>query len=89
MNFLRLRQVVSVTGLSRMTIWRLEQAGEFPRRRQLGPRSVAWLECDVERWMVSHPDLRRGALRSDHCFVSGANVSTAVTRRKNVLAFYY
>jgi prophage regulatory protein len=49
MNFLRLRQVVSVTGLSRMTIWRLERAGEFPRRRQLGARSVAWLQSEVEQ----------------------------------------
>jgi prophage regulatory protein len=55
MNFLRLRQVVSVTGLSRMTIWRLERAGEFPRRRQLGARSVAWLQSEVEEWIESRP----------------------------------
>jgi len=47
--------VVSVTGLSRMTIWRLERSGGFPRRRQLGPRSVAWLESDVEEWIHSRP----------------------------------
>lgn len=55
MNFLRLRQVISVTGLSRMTIWRLERAGEFPRRRQLGARSVAWLQSEVEQWIESRP----------------------------------
>jgi len=30
MKFLRLRQVIQVTGLSRMTIYRLELAGKFP-----------------------------------------------------------
>jgi prophage regulatory protein len=55
MNFLRLRQVVSVTGLSRMTIWRLERAGEFPRRRQLGARSVAWLQSEVDAWIEWRP----------------------------------
>lgn len=32
---LRVRQVKQVTGLSRMTLYRLELAGEFPQRRQL------------------------------------------------------
>jgi hypothetical protein len=31
------------TGLSRMTICRLELAGEFPERRQLSRNSGAWL----------------------------------------------
>ncbi|MEP7247853.1 MAG: AlpA family transcriptional regulator [Gammaproteobacteria bacterium] len=55
MSFLRLRQVVSVTGLSRMTIWRLERAGGFPQPRQLGARSVAWLQSEVEQWIESRP----------------------------------
>ena len=35
MKFLRIRQVMQLTGLSRMTIYRLELAGKFPKRRQL------------------------------------------------------
>ena len=54
-KFLRVCQVISVTGLSRMTIWRLERSGGFPLRRQLGPRSVAWLQSDVEGWIKSRP----------------------------------
>jgi prophage regulatory protein len=42
MKFLRVKQVMQVTGLSRMTIYRLELAGEFPKRRQLSKNSVAW-----------------------------------------------
>ena len=55
MRMLRLKEVVRVKGLARMTIWRLERKGEFPLRRQLGPRSVAWLQGDVEEWIASRP----------------------------------
>lgn len=54
-RLLRIRQVMEVTGLSRMTIYRLEQAGKFPRRRQLGANSVAWSEADISQWADSRP----------------------------------
>jgi prophage regulatory protein len=55
MKFLHIRQVIQVTGLSRMTIFRLELAGQFPKRRRLCENSVAWLESDIESWADSHP----------------------------------
>ena len=55
MKFLRIRQVMQVTGLSRMTIYRLELAGKFPKRRQLSQNSVAWLESDIAAWADSRP----------------------------------
>lgn len=58
MKFLRIREVIQLTGLSRMTIFRLELAGEFPQRRQLGKNSVAWLESDLEEWAGSRPMVR-------------------------------
>lgn len=42
MRFLRIRQMMQVTGSSRMTIHRLEIAGQFPRRRQLSGNAVAY-----------------------------------------------
>jgi len=62
MKLLRIKQVIDVTGLSRMTLWRLEKAGRFPTRRRLGDHSVAWLESDIERWIESRPCVN---LRSD------------------------
>ncbi len=53
MRFLRIDEVIGKVGLSRPTIWRLERAGEFPRRRQLGQNSVGWVEEEVEEWMQS------------------------------------
>ncbi len=55
MRLLRTKQVVELTGLSRMTIYRLEKSGAFPARRQLGSNSVAWLEEDVSAWVGSRP----------------------------------
>jgi prophage regulatory protein len=65
MRFLRIRQVMQLTGLSRMTIYRLELAGAFPKRRRLAENSVAWLESDIEAWADSRPvQALRGTLRS-------------------------
>jgi len=50
-RFLRLREVVAVTGLSPATIWRRERAGDFPRRRQISPGAVGWLASEVRAWM--------------------------------------
>ncbi len=47
-------RVTSITGLSRMTIYRLERAGMFSARRNLTKNSVAWLE-DIREWIRSRP----------------------------------
>ena len=49
------RDVVLATGLSRQSIWRLESAGDFPRRRQLTKQRVAWLAEEVLEWARSRP----------------------------------
>lgn len=37
--------------LSKPQIDRLEAAGDFPKRIQLGPKSVAWIEDEVDEWL--------------------------------------
>lgn len=44
-------QRARMTGLSRSTWWRLERAGETPRRVPLGKNSVGWLEHELEAWL--------------------------------------
>ncbi len=34
-------------------ILRLEKDGKFPRRVQVGPNRVAWLESEVEAWVAA------------------------------------
>lgn len=42
-------------GLGRSTVWRLERDGKFPKRRQISPGRVAWLESELEIWEKSRP----------------------------------
>lgn len=55
MRLLRLRDVIAMTGISRMSIYRYEQSGNFPRRRRVGSNTVAWLDEDIAAWMSSRP----------------------------------
>jgi prophage regulatory protein len=55
MRLLRTKQVIAMTGLSRMTIYRLERAGLFPTRRQLSRNLVGWKEDDIQAWIESRP----------------------------------
>ena len=52
---LSIKQLTEVTGLSAVTVWRKEKKGEFPARRQLGPRRVGWLAREVEDWLEATP----------------------------------
>ncbi|MFZ5719302.1 MAG: helix-turn-helix transcriptional regulator [Pseudomonadota bacterium] len=40
-----------MAGLSKSTIWRMEQRGAFPSRIRLSPNRVGWWSSDVERWL--------------------------------------
>ncbi len=50
-RIVRAAEVQKITGLSRTTLWRLENRGEFPGRVPLGPGSVGWKLSEVELWI--------------------------------------
>ena len=50
-RLMRLPEVVQLIGVSRSTIYRWMENGEFPRQVSLGGNTVAWLESDVEDWI--------------------------------------
>lgn len=52
-RIIRAKEISQKTGLSRSTIWRLEREGVFPKRKQLAPHTVGWLESEVARWLES------------------------------------
>jgi len=70
MKLLRIREVIDATGLSRMTIYRLERNGQFPKRRQLGENSVAWLDEDLKQWMTTRPVIANSAVPAEPGTVS-------------------
>ena len=51
MKILREKEVVRITSLSRVTIWRLEAAGMFPKRVRISPGRVGWREMDILAWI--------------------------------------
>ena len=53
LRLLRFPAVRERTGLSRSTIWRLEQRSAFPRHRRISANAVAWVEEEVMRWICS------------------------------------
>ena len=50
-RFVRLPEVVQLTGVSRSTIYRWMANGEFPKQVSLGGNTVAWLEAEIEDWI--------------------------------------
>ena len=50
-RLLRPRDVAARIGLSKVTIYRLERAGQFPKSIQLSRGAIAWRETDIEQWI--------------------------------------
>jgi prophage regulatory protein len=50
-RLIRLPEVLKRCGISKRTVSRLEAAGRFPTRRQLGPRAVGWAETEISAWI--------------------------------------
>lgn len=51
MRFLKLKEVMEKTALSRSAIYRKMNEDQFPQSISLGDRSVAWVESEVDEWM--------------------------------------
>ncbi len=54
-RLLRRRQVEEITSISRSSIYRLMQEGEFPRPVKIGPAAVRWRASDLIAWLESRP----------------------------------
>ena len=51
MRFLKLKEVMQKTALSRSAIYRKMNDNNFPQSINLGDRAVAWVDSEVEDWM--------------------------------------
>lgn len=50
-EIIRPRDLQKLTGLSRTTIWRLEQEGKFVQKIRLTRHSIGYRRSDIERWI--------------------------------------
>lgn len=49
-EFIRVAEVLRITGLGRSTLYEKMLANEFPKQVNLGGRSVAWVKSEVQAW---------------------------------------
>jgi prophage regulatory protein len=52
-------RVEKESGLSKSTRWRLEKAGEFPKKIQLGPRAVGWRAEEIIEWVKARGEAKK------------------------------
>ncbi|RWE78509.1 MAG: AlpA family phage regulatory protein [Mesorhizobium sp.] len=52
-RIIRLKTVLSRTGLSRSTIYRKIAEGTFPRQIQISFHGAGWHESDISRWIAN------------------------------------
>ena len=50
-NFLRIKDVMKMTGIAKSTIWLWVSEGKFPKPIKLSPRITVWNEHDLEIWL--------------------------------------
>ncbi|MFO7003096.1 AlpA family transcriptional regulator [Pseudomonas aeruginosa] len=61
LRIIRLKEVISSTGLARSTIYKLIGSGMFPQSVPLTGRSVGWIENEVTAWIQSRIEARNTA----------------------------
>jgi len=58
-RFLRLKSVKDKTGLPTSSIYLMMKEGRFPSSIDLAPRTVAWLESEIDDWMMGRINSRK------------------------------
>jgi prophage regulatory protein len=59
-TILRAIEVRTLLGVSRSTLWRLWQRGDFPRPRKISARVVGWPAGEVYAWLESRTQVGSG-----------------------------
>lgn len=60
-RLLRLPDVIARTGLGKSAIYQRMRESKFPLSLKLGPRSIAWPESEISRWIAERIRASRGA----------------------------
>lgn len=60
-RFMRLPEVMEITGLKHTRIRELEKKGKFPKRVVIGDRANGWVESEILGWMKDRMARRESA----------------------------
>lgn len=55
-RILRPKEVCTILGIGRTTLWRLEKAGELPKKKRLSAGAVGWMKSDIYRMLEEELD---------------------------------
>jgi len=55
-KFLRLPQVMEVTGVKKSYIWQSIKDGTFPKQIKISARISVWKESDINNWILKQID---------------------------------
>ena len=50
-GLMRLPELLRVTGVHSVTVWRMQKAGTFPKCVHLGRRAIAWRRSEIAEWL--------------------------------------
>jgi prophage regulatory protein len=53
LNMIRLPGVCARVSLSKPTIYRLMKNGKFPKNKKIGERATAWIEEEIDDWIIT------------------------------------
>ncbi|KRW58565.1 helix-turn-helix transcriptional regulator [Pseudomonas sp. TTU2014-080ASC] len=67
MRLIRLPEVINLTGLSRSSIYKYISEKTFPQSVSLGERACAWVESEVQEWVLARIAERDQALGAAAC----------------------
>lgn len=51
-DFMTYDEVRTRVPYSRVHLYRLEEQGDFPKRKRIGANRVAWVRAEVEQWLA-------------------------------------
>ncbi|MDP4537867.1 AlpA family transcriptional regulator [Alkalimonas collagenimarina] len=52
MKLIKLKAVMECTGLARSTVYKFIAEERFPKPVKLGARMVAWVEEEIQKWIL-------------------------------------
>lgn len=52
MKLMKLKAVMECTGLARSTVYKFIAEDRFPKPVKLGTRMVAWVEEEIQKWIL-------------------------------------
>lgn len=58
MRIMRLKEVMSNTGLGRSSIYKYIAEGQFPKPVPLTDRAVGWVDGEVDEWIMARIEQR-------------------------------